>query len=236
MKATRTKPAERTLGWIGFLLALPVLAPVAAIAAALQRMSQSKGGWQRTASKVLAFALFPLFLIVIVVFIPYSVLLWLLSAVGLVRRHLPPTLIPVVEGHHSGTETFWRLDLVVPQQKPEVAAEVFADLVSRTLERLGETKLIVRPPESEVSAADAPGRIESWVRALRYGSQAEWWYLIAGGKARLHSVWWVDQGTISAEISVEGDPGEVDAICREFVEAIENGHPTVEVHHIGRVR
>jgi len=42
-------------------------------------------------------------------------------------------------------------------------------------------------------------------------------------------IWTNEEGRLSAEISVEG---EVDAVCRAFVQAVENEDPKVEVHWI----
>jgi hypothetical protein len=110
LKATKTKPAEQALGCVGSLLAIPALTPVAAAAAGLARWSKSDRGWKRALAAVCSVLVFPLFLIAVIVFIPYFVVLQVLAAVGLVRRELPPTMAVVSAG-----EAFWRLDLTVQE-------------------------------------------------------------------------------------------------------------------------
>ena len=142
----------------------------------LARWSKSDRIWQRALAAVCGVLVFPLFVIAIIVFIPYFVMLQLLAGLGLVRRQLPPMLAVAF-----ARQDYWRLDLSVPEKQREIAEEMVKDLRKRVLAQ----------------------------------------------NAQFEVTWMEEGGQLNAEISMEGD---VDALCRSFVEAVEKEDPIVEVH------
>jgi hypothetical protein len=189
---------------LGFALAIPALLPIGGISAAMVRLTKSERRWQRALANALIVALIPLFLMAVLIFIPYYALLRLLAALGLARMKMPPSLAVVEDGRLTGGRSFWRLDLAVPDDQPQLASKVITDLLT-TLEVPVETP------------------VESVIRSLDYGLYKESSY------QSVHIGWSLDQGTLSAEISIEGDPQRIDSICRNFVAEIEENHPSVEV-------
>ena len=160
------------------MLALPALTPVVGATMVLARWSKSDRIWQRALAAVCAVLVFPLFLIAVILFIPYFVVLQILAATGLVRRELPPMLAVVIR-----REDYWRLDLTVPEKQRQLAEQMVDELRKRVLAQNGK-----------------------------------------------FDVAWMDEGgQLNAEISMEGN---VDALCRNFVEAVESDHPTMEVHWV----
>jgi len=178
LKATKTKPAEQALGCVGGILSLPALIPVFGATMGLARWSKSDRIWQRAIAVVCAVLIFPLFLIAMIIFIPYLVLLEFLAGLGLVRRELPSMLAVVIT-----REDYWRLDLTVPDEQRELAEEIVAELRER----------------------------------------------VSAQNAQFDVAWMEEGGQLNAEISIEGN---VDALCRNFVESVENEHSTIEVHWV----
>lgn len=116
MKATKPNAFEKTLGYAGFVLAIPALTPIAAAMLMLQRRAQSK-----LAKAIGLMIVFPLFLLATIIFIPYMIALWILGAAGLVRRRLPPSITFIRSAN--------RVDISAP---PEIAERVLADIIAAT--------------------------------------------------------------------------------------------------------
>lgn len=91
---------------------------------AMERFSKSHRRWLVTLCGIL---IFPLFLITAIAFIPYWLILQLLSAIGLVRLELPPTLTYI--------ESANRLDLSAPLSQQAMIDEVAREFPAREIER-----------------------------------------------------------------------------------------------------
>ena len=80
--------AERTLGRIGAVLALPTMLPMLALMALIDKVHAKRTLAARIATPFLFLLVFIGFLISCIVFVPYGIVLHLLLRLGIVR--LPP--------------------------------------------------------------------------------------------------------------------------------------------------
>ncbi len=180
----RLLPAERGLGCIGGMLAVPTMVPMAALVGALV-----KGG--KLTRVVTLPLIFILFLITAIVFLPYYLLLRLLGKAGLVRMKMPPSCTVIYREPGS-----CRLDVTVPQDDRETAAKMLHDIVERIAFASG----------IDVDADDEIAR----VTRTEYGRGDEL-KLTFANMATLEAQIYVDQGHFNAEIVVTGDERCIDA-------------------------
>ncbi len=80
--------AERTLGRIGAILALPTMLPMAALMGLVNKVHAKRTWAARIVTPFLYLLVFVAFLIICIVFVPYGIVLRLLMRLGIVR--MPP--------------------------------------------------------------------------------------------------------------------------------------------------
>lgn len=180
----RVLPAERGVGCIAGVLAVPTMVPMTALVGALV-----KGG--KVTRAVALPLIFILFLITAIVLLPYFLILRLLGKAGLVRMQLPPSCNVIHREPGS-----CRLDLMVPQDDRETAASMLKAVV----ERIASAADV---------AVDADGEIEL-VAQTEHGREAAL-KLTFANLATLEAQIYVDQGNFNAEILVTGDERCIDA-------------------------
>lgn len=176
------RPAERALGCTGTLIAVPTLAPMAAVVSALVRGERASPLVRRITFAVTIPLIVVFFLCSMILFLPYFIALQLLGRAGLVRLKMPASC--TVTGEGPG---FTRLSLIVPEDERETAARMLREIAAKLSAVAG------------FEPANLDHEIDR-VTSLDYGRNTEL-RLRFSDEVTLEGEVYVDQGSFNADLT-----------------------------------